>query len=307
MLKSADRAAWAARALASFLFRPEPSNVCESTVTDITKFLAWLSPLSDTNSYLRPGRSSLRIMTGFLPLVEEEKEEKEEGSGSGACTRLFVPGAWGRGYSPSGFKEPLPLEPRKNISSDGAGVSNPLKSMSGKSAWSEVKSVLTVSVRPMARCASDAFGNCTKERSAFSAAFSLAFFFVGPEPSNNWPLTSTVMTKTGAWTGPVCESSLYCRPGLISFSCIRAFLGRTGPGVFLRFLALNLECAWPLLPSSRGRLRPPPPLPLGSCSTRPAPSLEETLSRLRFSFTSVLHEPAVPRKSNLQRLRCRIL
>ena len=36
-------------------------------LTDITKFLLWLSPVSDTKSYLVPGRISLRIITGFLP------------------------------------------------------------------------------------------------------------------------------------------------------------------------------------------------------------------------------------------------
>lgn len=70
MLNKDARADWAARAFASFLFLPEPSKVCPSTATAITKFLAWLSPLSERNSYFSPGRSSFRIMTGFFPLAE---------------------------------------------------------------------------------------------------------------------------------------------------------------------------------------------------------------------------------------------
>lgn len=69
MLNRDARADWAARAFASFLFLPEPSKVCPSTATAMTKFLAWLSPLSERNSYFSPGRSSLRIMTGFFPLA----------------------------------------------------------------------------------------------------------------------------------------------------------------------------------------------------------------------------------------------
>lgn len=286
MLKRPESAAWAARAFASFLFRPDPWKTCESTVTAITKFLAWLSPLSDTNSYLRPGRNSFRIITAFFPWPTR--------AGWGCKT--------GAGHSFRGCRVPLELEMGLSRS---WGVSNPLKRASAKSAWSEVKSVLTLNVRPMATWASEALGNWTKERSAFSAALSLAFFFVGPVPSKRCPLTSTLMAKTGACTGPVWDRSLYWRPGLISFSCMSAFFGNMGPGAFLRLLGRNLEWAWPRLPSSSGRLRLDPngAFLLAVCS----PALDVKLSRLRFSLTSVQHEPVTPRESNLQCLRRRIL
>lgn len=273
----------------------------------MTKFLAWLSPLSDTKSYLRPGRSSFRIMTGFLPLVGETRAEGVT-EDKGAWTRLGTgDGSMGNSI-PRQLKDPLQLEVRQNGSSvEGTAVSKALKSISGKSAWSEVKSVWTDRVRPIAIWASEALGNWTKERKAFSAALSLAFFLVGPEPSKSCPFTSTVIAKTGAWTGPVCDTSLYWSPGLISFSCMRAFLGRTGPGTFLRFFGRYLECVCPLLPSSKGRFLL---APLGSwlaASVVVAAPLVKRLPKLRFSLTSALREPAVPRKSNVQRLRCRIL
>lgn len=70
MLYTVSSAACAARILAIFLFRPDPSNILPSRLTDITKVLQWLCPVSETTSYLIPGRISFRRDTGFLPATE---------------------------------------------------------------------------------------------------------------------------------------------------------------------------------------------------------------------------------------------
>lgn len=57
-----------------------------------------------------------------------------------------------------------------------------------------------------------------------TATCNLAVRLDGPEASNVVPSTSTAIVKTGTWTGPVWDTSLYCRPGFSWFSLIRAFI-----------------------------------------------------------------------------------
>lgn len=63
-----------------------------------------------------------------------------------------------------------------------------------------------------------------KEYCTFTATWSFAVFLDGPEASYVVPSTSTDIVKTGAWTGPDCDKSLYWSPGLIWFNLISAFI-----------------------------------------------------------------------------------
>lgn len=62
----------------------------------------------------------------------------------------------------------------------------------------------------------------------FTATCSLAVRLDGPEASKVLPSTSTAIVKTGTWTGPVWDISLYWRPGFSWLSLIRAFIAWGG-------------------------------------------------------------------------------
>lgn len=181
-------------------------------------------------------------------------------------------------------------QPRR--SPRGSEGSNSLKSVSGKSAWSEVKSGQGLVVLPSASCAWQELGNCTKDLRASSAARILAFFLVGPVPSKVSPFTSTATAKTGACTGPVCDTVRYCSPGRSSCSCTKAFLGATDHDS-----RCQRTCSWHTwapLPSSKGRFLfnagpPPHASPAGLPASR--------LFTFLFSFTSVLLVPVGRRDS----------
>ena len=209
------------------------ANIRPSTRTAITKLRSRRpSARSERQAYRRPGRSSLSNATGLLGA-----------SGSGTippslCWACTIRSKVWRSNRPclSSSLDNNSLsaaEVQSERPSEHDEVSNSLKSVSGKSAWSEVKSAEGLEMFPMARWAWGALGNWTKDLRASSAALILAFFFVGPVPSKVSPFTSTAMEKTGAWTGPVCDTMRYCKPGRSSLSCTKAFFGASDQDSFL--------------------------------------------------------------------------
>uniref|UniRef100_A0A2M4B282 Putative secreted protein n=1 Tax=Anopheles triannulatus TaxID=58253 RepID=A0A2M4B282_9DIPT len=92
--------------------------------------------------------------------------------------------------------------------------------------------------------------NWMKLRSAEAAAATRANFLLGPVPTNFWPSTTTEIVKSGACTGPVCDSTLYTRLRFNSFSTATVFFvcgtcsWRASPGfgrcwILRRFLTVG--------------------------------------------------------------------
>ena len=97
--------------------------------------------------------------------------------------------------------------------------------------------------------------------STFTATWSFAVFLDGPEASYVVPSTSTDIVKTGAWTGPDWDKSLYWSPGLIWFNLISEVCCFTIQNFLkFRFIFLLGSLSSPN-PSSNGLFRAEDPAP----------------------------------------------
>uniref|UniRef100_A0A2M4DA10 Putative secreted protein n=1 Tax=Anopheles darlingi TaxID=43151 RepID=A0A2M4DA10_ANODA len=128
--------------------------------------------------------------------------------------------------------------------------------------------------------------NWMKLRNAEAAAATRANFLLGPVPTNFWPSTTTEIVKSGACTGPVCDSTLYTRLRFSSFSTATVFFvcgtcsWRASPGfgrcwILRRFLTVGGIFTVDALRFATRRdvapgmvvpwLLPPPPVPVPEC------------------------------------------